>query len=412
MIVHQPETIGREGKTVVFSKIELRKPQAGFPEYVWYRIPDQYIDFISIQSDAFLVSSILPAMIFWEDIEVKGTVSPQLVYHLEEYQFILNMEFPNDLHKVEIRCDSIQPLKNNPEGVGAAFSGGVDSLFTLWKHMPANQIIPEYRITHCLLVLGYNISHRRAEYFKRLFTHFQDSLKEINVELIPLETNLVNTIIPRNNFIYFSSPVLASFAHLLGRLFRRFFISSSLDYHALKNYKDGSTSLTDSMFSTETLDIIHYGATYARAQKVQEISNWEFAHNNLKVCFQPDTFWNCSRCEKCVRTMIPLYALDRLEKFETFEQPLKNDRDILRWWRGFTPYLGYADEMFVFAKLNKPKILPWIRSAAYLGYIRYWLNRLIPGFIKRLLYRWGVFVNPFMSKEAFENAEVINLIKS
>lgn len=391
MIIHQPEVVSRDGQTVVFARIELEKPQEGFPEYVWYRVPDRYADCIPIRSDAFLVSGILPGMSFGEKIEVRGPVSPRLVYHLDEYQYLLGVIFPNYLHIVDVKFSQVEEPAAVPRGVGATFSGGVDSLFTLWKHLPGNQKNPEFQITHCLFLHGFDIGHRREEKYRQLFSHFQKSLGEKNIELIPLETNLVSTLIPRIFFRLFYSPILASSAHLLGGLFRIFYIPSSRDYHQSKRLTHGSTPLTDHFLSNETLEIIHHGASCSRVSKIEEISAWEVAHRNLRVCTNPEIIWNCSRCEKCTRTMIPLYALDKLADFDTFDQPFKKDSDILWWARKFNPTYRFIAELFPFAKLNKPRIFPWLLIAAFFGYIRFWLVTYLPNPIKGWLKKYGYY---------------------
>jgi hypothetical protein len=136
MIIHQPEIIHKNRHTIVWSKIELAVKQDNFPEYLWYRVPDQYAGYLSLQSDAFLIPGLLAGMHFKENIEVRGVVSPKLAYHLEEYQYVLNFRMPDDVRPVEITYSDLKPVDATPDGVGSAFSGGVDSLFTLWEHLP------------------------------------------------------------------------------------------------------------------------------------------------------------------------------------------------------------------------------------------------------------------------------------
>jgi hypothetical protein len=89
--------------------------------------------------------------------------------------------------------------------------------------------------------------------------------------------------------------------------------------------------------------------------------------------------------------MIPLYALDLLEDFETFEHPFKKDRDILWWARKFNPTYKFVAELFPFAKLKKPRIVPWLILAAILGYFRYWLVTYLPRPIKHWLQKYGFY---------------------
>jgi hypothetical protein len=109
---------------------------------------------LDTQSDAVLVGSLPEGMYYSEDIQVRGTVSPRLVYHLDDYQFILNLRMPKVVHRVSIQYEHLKPLASHPAGVGSTFSGGVDSLFTIWKHLPQNQPDPNFQVTHGIFIRG------------------------------------------------------------------------------------------------------------------------------------------------------------------------------------------------------------------------------------------------------------------
>ena len=97
---------------------------------------------------------------------------------------------------------------------------------------------------------------------------------------------------------------LASVALLLG--FRRAFIPAAYSYSQLMPL--GSHPLTDPLWSTEAVEIVHEGAEARRTDKVMRIVDDAEALDNLRVCFD-DMNTNCGRCAKCVRTMLPLRLL-------------------------------------------------------------------------------------------------------
>jgi hypothetical protein len=229
MIIHQPELLKHNDQTIIFSKIETRQRRENLPDYLWYRVPDNFSHYLSLQSDAFLIPGLLAGMHFQEDIEVRGMVSPKLAYQIDEYQFLLNFRMPKAVTSVNIKYDQIKALHAKPSGVGMTFSGGVDSFFTLWKHLPQNQPDPNYQITYALFILGFDIPNKDKEKYQTIYTRYRDALKQINIELIPLETNLVSLIIPRMRYPHFYGPVLIGAAHVFGELFNKFFIPSSSD---------------------------------------------------------------------------------------------------------------------------------------------------------------------------------------
>ena len=115
MIIHQPETIEQDGYVIIWARLELKEPQENFPKYLWYRVPDQYASYLTLQSDAFLVPALLAGMHFGEDIDVRGTVSPKLAYNLEEYQFLLNLRMPNAVKPVSIKYAQLKQNETKPK---------------------------------------------------------------------------------------------------------------------------------------------------------------------------------------------------------------------------------------------------------------------------------------------------------
>ena len=415
MIIHQPELLRKDDHTIVWSRIELAVKQENFPNYLWYRVPDRYAEYLSLQSDAFLVPGLIAGMQFGENIEVRGVVSPKLAYHLDEYQYVLHFRLPEYVKHVEIKYNQLIPLDVKPEGVGATFSGGVDSLFTLWKHLPNNETVPGYEITHGLFIMGFDIHFQDKDKYHYLFQTYQSALEKIGVSLVPLETNLVQLIIPRLFYPYFYGPVLAGSAHFFGGLFKRFYIPSSKDYFQLRTWTSSSDPLSDPLLSSDRLNIIHHGATHRRVDKILEICHWKFAQDNLRVCFNKDYdehSLNCSRCEKCTRTMVPLYALGVMDKFSTFKKPFRSNRDGLWVARKFNPTQRYLPETYPFVKMHKPDFFPWLTAATVLGYLRYWLLRLIPRFIKQKFRRFGYFVDHRKEENTFEDPSILQLIQA
>jgi len=98
--------------------------------------------------------------------------------------------------------------------------------------------------------------------------------------------------------------VLASVALLLG--FPRAFVPGAYSYSQLIPL--GSHPLTDPLYSTEGVEIIHDGAEARRVDKVVKIAESPLALSNLRVCFE-DMNINCGECAKCLRTTIPLQLL-------------------------------------------------------------------------------------------------------
>lgn len=414
MIIHQPEIIHRGTHTLAWSKITFDEPRQNFPEYLWYRVPSKYDDYLATGSDAFLIPGLLAGMHFGEDIHVLGRVSPRLVYNIDEAQVLLSLRFPRYLQRVKISFNRVDPLKKQLCRIGMAFSGGVDSLFTLWKHLPENQPDPDYQITDAVFIKGFDIYHHESKYYHYLYDAYKTHLAKINVGLIPLETNIVSILHNRMPFPYLFGPSIVGAGVVLSGGFTRYFVPSSWDHHKLMKNSYASDPWIDTLFSTDSTRVIHHGATHRRVEKVVEIADWDIAQKVLWVCteaYLDRDAWNCSRCEKCFRTMIPLYSLGKLESYRTFAKPIRTNPDGLWWARKFNLRQDYASEIFPFVKMNKPDFLPWLRLGFILGMVRYWLVEYAPEFIRIWFRRFGYFVLRNEGSNSYELPEVVQLIK-
>jgi len=415
MIIHEPEILEKNDHTIVWAKIELGTKQDNFPDFLWYRLPKEYTEYVCLNSDAFLVPGLIGAMHFGEDIQVRGTVSPKLAYHLDEYQFLMNFWMPEEVHPVSIKYQKLAPANLRSEGVACTFSGGVDSWFTLWNHLPQNQPIPDFQLTHALFINLFDITNRNTNKYLWLSEHYRFELQKIGIEMIPLETNLVRIIIPRLRYLYFFSIVLAGSAMLMQGLFKRFYVASAGDHRKLKRRLSSSNPLMERLLSTDTLDIIHFGAIYSRHEKIETISEWPLARQNIRVCGIPDIdeqVLNCSRCEKCMRTMFSIYALGKMEQFTSFQKVFTTNRDTLLWARKFNPEQSALPALFQLIQNHKPDLLPWLRCIVFFGSLRYRIIKRIPESVKSFLQRFGYFMDLFKEENAFERPEIIQAIRA
>ena len=415
MIIHEPELIQKDGYAVLHARIEMSKKRENFPDNIWYRVPERFAPFMKLQSDSFLAASLLAGMYFREDIQVRGPVSPRLAYHLEEYQFILNFRYPRTIFPVSIQYEKLAVVEADPTGVGTTFSGGVDSLFTVWSHLPQNQPDRGHRVTHGIFIRGFDILQNEMDNYRRLFNEYSKQASNIGIDLIELETNVMGITHQRLNLSYFYGPLIISTGLSMSGLFQRFYMPSSWDHYHLKHKAHASDPLLDGFLSTDTMQIVHHGSTRRRIEKVEQISNWDLAQNILWVC-QDAKFrehsWNCSRCEKCVRTMIPLYALGVLDKFTTFEKPIKKNAEILWYARKLKLPNTYVGEISKFLKRKRPELAPWFSLAVMLGSLRHLFIKYLPNFIRQWLRRYGYFSPHNESPDAYENLAVTQLIRS
>src|SRR5690606_29425499 len=89
----------------------------------------------------------------------------------------------------------------------------------------------------------------------------------------------------------------------------------------------GSSPLTDHLWSTEQVRIVHDGAEATRVEKLTELLVHEpLAMQHLRVCTMNDGgLENCGRCNKCIRTMLTLELVGRLASDPSFPSTLPRD---------------------------------------------------------------------------------------
>jgi hypothetical protein len=269
---------------------------------LWYRLPSQYTPLLTNNCDPFVVATIFLAMHQGTDLIVHGEVSPSLLQNLAEFQAAWHCWRPQLYQQIEITAEiEREQIPVNSDQVIAAFSGGVDASFTMWRH----------RMKHCgrysrniqagLIINGFDIPLSQQEVFNSALQKSREMLTSLGVELIPMSTNFREF---QQDWEDVFGTAIASCLMLLQRGYNTGLIGSSDPYQAL-NLPYGSNPITDSLLSSNAFKIICDGAAFTRLQKVQEIANWKEACTNLRVCWQnSQSDKNCGRCEKCIRTIL------------------------------------------------------------------------------------------------------------
>jgi hypothetical protein len=378
MIIHQPEVKIENGEVGVSARVEFSTPMANIPKALWYRFPEVYAGYVTERSDGFIVDLLLLAMVMGEEVMVRGTTSPRLAYGLEQYQKVFNAWFPRQFRQIGVAYKRIEALLPEQGGkqVVSSFSGGVDSTFTLMEHLPPKQVIPEFQVSHCVFVQGFDIPLWDTEDFKQALLIFSRVLASLGVGLIACKTNIHSFTTGRVSWDYSHGSALVGPALVMTGLIKSFLISSSWNLRKVRPW--GSSVFTDSWLSTETFETVHYGLPYPRMEKVAAISDWKPAHQFLRVCTDLEKrkgVQNCSRCEKCLRTMIMLKLTDSLESFKTFQHPLRKV-DMIRWVPTLMIYTSQVKKYILHNK--KYSFLPFLVIPYLLGWTQYLIKKLMP----------------------------------
>ena len=268
----------------------------------------------SPNADAFVTAALLPAMVNNWSVASESPLSPRLLAALSTIQDIFHVW---DDHYNHVHVDAPQKpptvLQNPINGVGAFFSGGVDSFYTLLKHQKV--------VKNIIFVIGFDIRPDDHVLREKASLAIQQVADDLDLSLIEVETNVRQFSDQYTTWPMYHGAALASVALLLTPQISTVYIPASHTY--ADSFPWGSHPLVDPLWSTESLSIIHDGCEARRIDKIARIAESPVALKTLRVCWQnPGSTYNCGKCEKCLRTMVSLLVVGALDKCTTFDSTI------------------------------------------------------------------------------------------
>lgn len=339
MIIHPQTPKIENGEITVSAGIELQKPPYDFPKTLWFRFPEAQAEFVSERADGFAVALLNLALLRGEDIQLRGTLSPRLAWGMQEFQRVQSLWHPHEKKPVTICADDYARTEPGAGKIGCAFSGGVDSFFTLWTHLPQNEPYRGNAVSYGLFVQGLDIGLHETHTFETHRTAYAKILREWGVELLTARTN-IRAFDQAGDWVYAITPALASVVHLLGRGLGRFYIPASEFYAEQPPW--GPDAFLSALLSSEEVQILEDGAGFDKYEKIEAVARIPASYDCLRVCYQDASgLVNCGKCDKCVHTMTSLALCGALPKYSTFPKPLTRRKILF----SKTPYTMLAIEL-------------------------------------------------------------------
>ena len=393
MIVHKPIITEGENEVCVSAKVDTKNHNIKLPDVLWFKFQKGYKEHVTDRSDGFAAALLPIAMALGEDLEIKGIVSPRLAFGMREYQRITSVWWPDLLKSVHVTFENLKSVEGKKAAgkVGCAFSGGVDSFYTVWSHLPRNEAIEKYGISHCLMIKRFNLFDDKIK-FDTIQEIYEPMMKRLDLQLLVCDSNIVIEFIGPIEKILLKKPpgklsipihgaTITAFVLMLGQLFSDFYIGSG--YKFTYSEPDGTNPLLVHLLSTETTQMIDDGRHLTRVEKIAQLSNWPETYLKLRVCVKAtadekkDTILNCCKCEKCLRTMTSLYLLHKLPQYASFPSPLSG-KDIRKVYYSHGGKYHFAHEIIEYAiRTGRKSIALNIRIAVFLNRIYHLNHKLI-----------------------------------
>lgn len=291
--VHPPREIN--GGVLSVSDVRLD----GCVRPLWFYLADAGADEINPLADAHLLAMLFPAMVRNQPIWLRGAaVSPGLLENLEQFQQIWSL-WASKYHVISIDAGEGSTGPNG-RGTLCAFSGGVDSTFSvLYRNLQADA--PQRPVDTALSVRGLDIPWRQVGDFRSRSEQTRDTLDRAGVRLRTLSTNLRDF---DQDWEFTHGAATAAAMSLLAPGHRRALLPAT--FHVGILYPWGSTPMTDHLLGSDRLSVICDGAGYTRAEKLR----WLGMHapeslETLRFCWwTPSARGNCGHCQKCLVTAV------------------------------------------------------------------------------------------------------------
>jgi hypothetical protein len=274
--------------------------------------------------DSVAIALVHRAMAERRDLVLHGPVSRRLLENLEEFQMAWASWKPEAYRPVEIRAEreeADQPAELGQPAI-AAFSGGVDASFTVWRHHKGAPGRYHRRLGAAVLVQGFDIPLGAQGMFAVACDGARAMLDELGVPLLVLKTNL-QQFLPHWEMNFGAG--VAACLHQFAEEYAFGLIASDEPYSQLV-LPWGSNPITTPLLSSRSFEIVYDGTGYTRTERAMHLAGWEGAMRHLRVCWEgPRTGRNCCRCEKCIRTILNFRAAG-VPKPAAFEQDVTDEQ--------------------------------------------------------------------------------------
>jgi len=259
--------------------------------------------------DGFIVGVIFHAMRSGQPLRVHGPMTKEALCNLGTFQEAWTRWKPDLYRKIEIIPTEIVSPQTGIDGQAiAAFSGGVDSVFTILRHNRQQLGNASYPLKYSVLMVhGFDVPLENPASLEALKDRTAPLLQELGLKLKIIRTNLKSQLLQDwdDSFMAQLACCLYNYAHE----FEYALVGSSEPYDGLV-LPWGSNPATDYLLSGGTMRIVHDGAGFSRTDKVAYIATNRTASKVLKVCWEgKEPHKNCGVCEKCIRTQANFLAV-------------------------------------------------------------------------------------------------------
>lgn len=289
----------------------------GKTEEAWFAVESEYAeDLTDDRADAFVVGFLTTAMRLGTDINCETAITKRLYYQLTQYVIPAMSANMERYHPIAIHAPVTDRMLSCKGAVGTGFTGGVDSMYTLYKHQFSAEA--GFRLTHLLCANnGALESEKNGELLDYMAEKFREGIaKDLGLSVISVDTNL--QLLQEEPYLAVAAFRLPAVVLAVQKLFGVFLNSAGYEFARFAFVPENSAYyelLPLGCFETDCTVFYSAGGQIPRIQKLKELTGYEPAGKYLHPCIYIRRD-NCGKCGKCVRTLGALYAVDELKAFQ------------------------------------------------------------------------------------------------
>jgi hypothetical protein len=274
------------------------------------------------------------------NIYSEGYISERLLYQIKNILLPSLSANISQFHAINIDAKTNGIILKSENGVGTALSCGVDSFYTVLRHM--NTQIEGFNLTHLTYfnIMNHGQWKIYGEDSSRDFSmaridYIKPAVEELGLKFVAVDSNFDKFYHDFDLLQTFTFRYLGT-ALVLQKLFSKYYWSSGYPFSQFEfsihdiSYFD---LLTVQCASNENTTFYSTGAEATRLEKTAYISEYAVTYKYLNVCWC--NLYNCTnQCDKCKRTMLTLFVLGKLELYQEIF-------DVKKYYRMIDEYVGY-----------------------------------------------------------------------
>ncbi|WP_297277202.1 hypothetical protein [uncultured Brachyspira sp.] len=284
-------------------------------EEIYIKLPISEKQYLTDLYDPYVVFNIFKMMSIGGECRIRGKVSKSLLDNLEMFVGCYKVWLPKQCKDITIIADEEvdEPKKLNNDAV-MCFSGGLDSVATLYRHCNGLAGRNNRNIKKLLAISGNRgVIENVEEVHEVRGGRIKKMVSDMGLDVTFVDTNYYETDTIFSKLETFLV-VYVAIMMLYQDTYNNLIIASDqfIYYDSINVDGRGSNPIVNKLLQSNRFRLITDGEFITRIDKINTIKNWKLAIYNMLACDAPLTKDNkcCGTCNKCLFTKLDLIFSD------------------------------------------------------------------------------------------------------